>query len=189
MTLVAAVLALAAAVLATTYGDLHGPETDRRVLATAGAAVFVTSALVVALHSATNALAKMWPRRLGASRAAAVRVTARIIGYALILVTTLGLLAVPIGQLLLGGALTGIIIGVAAQQSLANFFAGIMLMLSRPFTVGDHIQLHSGGLGGSYTGTVTDMGLTFVRINGESGPVLLPNAAVLTSAVTLTGAA
>jgi len=181
----AGVVALVAAVGAGAYGDVHSPELDRKLVAAVGTAVFVIFA-VVALHALTGVVARMWPGRLGASRSSAVRVILRVVGYAVIVVSTLGLLAVPVGQLLLGGALTGIIVGVAAQQSLANFFAGIMLMFARPFAVGDHVQVHSGGLGGSYTGTVTDIGLTFVRIRGENGPVLLPNAAVLGSALAVT---
>jgi small-conductance mechanosensitive channel len=85
--------------------------------------------------------------------------------------------------LLLGGALTGVVVGIAAQQTLGNFFAGIVLLLVRPFSVGEPVVLRSGPLGGEYEGLVTDMGLYYVTMETERGMVQLPNAGVLASAV------
>ena len=65
-------------------------------------------------------------------------------GAILTFVIALALFKVPVGQLIVGGALTTILIGIAAQQSLGNIFAGLVLLLSRPFNVGEAIQLRSG---------------------------------------------
>jgi small-conductance mechanosensitive channel len=76
-----------------------------------------------------------------------------------------------------------VIIGIAAQQTLGNFFAGLVLLLVRPFTLGETVIFRSGPLGGEYEGRVTDMGLFYVSLVTEQGPVQLPNAGVLASAI------
>jgi small-conductance mechanosensitive channel len=105
------------------------------------------------------------------------------LGVIVIAVCVLVVLRQPVGGILLGGALTGVLIGIAAQQVLANFFAGIVLLMVRPFTIADDIVLKSGPLGGEYEGLVTDMGLFYVKLQTSTGPVSLPNAGVLASAV------
>ena len=65
---------------------------------------------------------------------------------------------------LLGGALTSVFVGIAAQQSLSNVFAGIVLLLARPFRVGDSIRLQAGALGGQISGTIVEVGITYVRL-------------------------
>src|SRR5581483_11098225 len=106
----------------------------------------------------------------------------RTIGYPIILLETLSLINIPIQTLLLGSAVTGIILGVAAQQALANFFASIILLVSQPFKVGQRTFIRNGAFG-EYTGTIIDMGLTHTKLELDDGTkVLLPNAAVLSSA-------
>ena len=112
-----------------------------------------------------------------------IRYTIVLAGFILTLVLTLGLFKVPISQLIIGGALTTILIGIAAQQSLSNVFAGLVLLLSRPFTVGDAIQFRSGAMGGLLEGTVTEIGITYLRLDTADGPMSLPNAQVLAAAV------
>jgi small-conductance mechanosensitive channel len=63
---------------------------------------------------------------------------------------TLALLTIPVQQLLVGGALTGVIVGIAAQQPLSNLFAGLVLLITRPLAVGQWVGIHSGALGGPW---------------------------------------
>jgi small-conductance mechanosensitive channel len=121
--------------------------------------------------------------RLGLGHASVVRWVLTVAGYLIIGFTVLGLLDVNVGSLLLGGAVTGVVVGIAAQQSLGNVFAGVVLLLSRPFTVGDDIRLRSGALAGELNGRVTGMGLTYVALLTEEGPMSVPNAQVLAAAV------
>jgi len=123
---------------------------------------------------------------LGTGRAAAIQFILRMIGYVIILLATLELLGIPIGKLLLGGAALSIVLSVAAQQALANFFASIVLVISHPFAVGEQITLKSGALGGEYSGIVLDIGLTHTKLQDESGEVvLMPNASLLSGAAIL----
>ncbi|HWG23708.1 mechanosensitive ion channel domain-containing protein, partial [Actinospica sp.] len=123
------------------------------------------------------------PGRLGDARAGTFRLLCLLFGYTLTVLCALSLLHVSVTHLLLGGVLTGVILGIAAQQVLANVFAGVMLLFARPFAVGDELQIRSGALGGPIVGRVTGMTLTYVRVLTKVGPVLVPNAAVLAAAV------
>jgi small-conductance mechanosensitive channel len=121
--------------------------------------------------------------RVGNAHATMVRLLIVLVGGLAVLILTLQLLNLPVGQLVLGGALTGVLVGIAAQQTLANLFAGIILLLSKPFVVGDDVRLWSGPLGGEFEGTVLEIGLTYVRLEAAAGEFRLPNAQVLSSAV------
>jgi Mechanosensitive ion channel len=58
-----------------------------------------------------------------------------------------------------------------------------VLLLSRPFTVGDYIRLKSGALGGVTDGLVAEIGITYLRLGTEDGTLPLPNSQVLAAAV------
>ena len=120
---------------------------------------------------------------MGVSHAAIVRYALVLIGAITTLFVTLALFSVPIGQLLLGGALTSVFVGIAAQQSLSNVFAGLVLLVARPFAVGDSIRLRAGALSGEIDGTVTEIGITYVRMSCSNGIISIPNSQVLNAVV------
>jgi small-conductance mechanosensitive channel len=177
---VLAVLAMAGSVLARQ--QTHGHRLPWQLAAVGCAAIFFVLALAATLGLSGRARDLMLPR-FGSSHATMVRLVIVLIGVLTTLVVTLQLFGLPVGQLVLGGALTGVLVGIAAQQTLANLFAGIMLLLSRPFAVGEEVRLSSGALGGEYQGTVLEVGLTYVRLQAEDGEYHLPNAQVLAAAV------
>jgi small-conductance mechanosensitive channel len=121
--------------------------------------------------------------RAGESHAAVVRYFLLLIGAFTTLVITLELFSIPVGQLVLGGALTSVFVGIAAQQALSNVFAGIVLLLARPFKVGDNIRLRAGALGGQFDGIVTDIGITYVRLDTGGSVMAVPNSQVLNAMV------
>jgi small conductance mechanosensitive channel len=99
-----------------------------------------------------------------------------------------------IGGILVGAGFAGIVLGLAAQQVIGNIFAGLSLLASRPFDIGDRITLVTssyGLMGGSYsheatlngfTGTVIDVGIFYTKITLDEGtPAVFPNSVVLGS--------
>jgi small-conductance mechanosensitive channel len=150
--------------------------------ASAAAAFFIFATLAVV--SLARSAREMLQSVTGSAHAAVVRYAIVLIGAILTVAITLALLKVPVGQLLVGGAFATIIITIAGQQSLSNIFAGLVLLLSRPFQVGDAILLRSGALSGQLEGTVTEIGITYLRLDTGNGLVLLPNSQVLGAAVT-----
>lgn len=181
LALISFVVAIAGFAIAGAAGDIHGTFREKVVAATAGA-VFVIAG-VIATRAAGTEVYEVIGLRTGPRHAGVLRWLVMIVGYLIILITALGLFAVPIGHLLLGGALTGVIVGIAAQQSLGNIFAGVVLLVARPFSVGDAIRLQSGSLGGVIEGTVSAMGMTYVSLLTEKGQLSVPNSGVLAAAV------
>lgn len=185
----ASVLSLALLVAAYLVGanDLfRSDQPYRKLIAVAGALLFITVGMV-AVRGIANETAQRTQRRMTPSHAGVIRLTVSLGGYIVIAVIALSQLGVQLGQLLVGGALTGIILGIASQQSLGNLFAGLLLVLSRPFTIGDRLVVHSGTLGGPHEGRVIEMGLVYLTLENEHGLIRLPNTAVLNSAVAPNG--
>ncbi|HET6817442.1 MAG TPA: mechanosensitive ion channel domain-containing protein [Mycobacteriales bacterium] len=180
--IVTGVLAVVCLAVVASLGNVHARELHSRVVGFAGTAVFfVLAALTV--RNVGNEMHRVLVSRVGESHAAVVRLLITVAGLAIAILVALGLLAVPLQRLLLGGALTGVVIGIAAQQALGNVFAGLVLLLARPFNVGDAIRVRSGSLGGELTGTVTGMGLTYVTLDTQDGLLAVPNNALLSSAI------
>jgi small-conductance mechanosensitive channel len=121
--------------------------------------------------------------RAGTAHAAVVGYAFLLVGAFATLAITLTLFDVPVGQLVLGGALTSVFVGIAAQQALGNVFAGLVLMFARPFQVGQTIRLRAGALGGTLDGTVIDIGITYVRVESDGTVMAVPNAQVLNAVV------
>jgi len=56
-------------------------------------------------------------------------------------------------------------------------------VFARPFVVGEAIQLRAGALGGPLEGTVTDIGITYVRLDIGNSVMSIPNSQVLNAVV------
>lgn len=164
-------------------GELFGGADAADITLAIVGAVVLLAAGIVATRSFAKAVRRAMEEHVGDQRGAAVGTIVTFVGYATVLLCTLSALEVDLQGLLLGGALTGVVLGIAAQQTLGNFFAGLVLLMVRPFNLGDHVVLRSSPLGGEYEGTVTDMSLFYVRMLTSRGPVVLPNAGVLAAAV------
>ena len=79
----------------------------------------------------------------------------------------------------LGGAVTAVVIGLAAQSTLGNVIAGIVLQASRPFRVGERVRLQGGPLGATVEGTVASQGLIYTTLARGNGAILVPNNSAL----------
>ncbi|MCD6135169.1 mechanosensitive ion channel family protein [Candidatus Bipolaricaulota bacterium] len=91
----------------------------------------------------------------------------------IVLIMALAQLGVHIGPLIAGLGVTGFILGFAMQQTLSNFAAGFMLLLYRPYDVGDEIEA-SGA-----SGIVEGMNLVQTTLRTEEGIVItIPNGKI-----------
>ena len=85
--------------------------------------------------------------------------------------------------LAVGGAITAVVLGLAAQQTLGNLIAGTVLISARPFKVGDRVRLQAGGLAGQIEGVVASLGLLYTTLAQERDSIMVPNNVVLTAAI------
>src|SRR3954447_3259791 len=85
--------------------------------------------------------------------------------------------------LAVGGAVTAIVLGLAAQQTIGNVFAGLLILSVQPFRVGERVQFRAGALGGVLEGTVTQLGLLYVTLADADDTILVPNNAVVAAAI------
>lgn len=176
---VGSVLAL---VVGSSLASHHAHTVAGHVLHYTPAALFLI--LVVACaRSTASELDDLARWRGGQTAGVAMRMLVTGIGYLVALVGTLSMLSVPVGHFLLGGAIAGVVLGIAAQQSLGNVFAGFVLLMVRPISVGNYIRVRSGALGGEFYGTVSSMSLTYVSVITEDGLLKVPNSSFLAAAV------
>ena len=81
--------------------------------------------------------------------------------------------------LLASAGLAGIIVGLAAKDTLGNFFGGISVFLDRPFKPGDYIVLRSGE-----RGKVVDIGLRSTRIvTRDDVLITIPNSLIVSTKI------
>ena len=148
-----------------------------------GAALLFAILGSVATYGLAGKSRELLEPRMGTSHSAVIRYVILIVGAVTTLVITLYLFRVPVAQLLVAGGLASVFVGIAAQQALGNVFAGLVLLFARPFVVGQAIRLRAGALGGALDGTVTEIGITYVRMNIDGSVMSIPNSQVLNAVI------
>ena len=81
--------------------------------------------------------------------------------------------------LAVSGAIVAVVFGLAAQQTLGNLIAGVVLISARPFKVGDRVRLQSGHLAGELEGVVASLGLLYTTFARGEDSIMVPNNIVL----------
>jgi|APFre7841882724_1041349.scaffolds.fasta_scaffold06811_3 small conductance mechanosensitive channel len=96
----------------------------------------------------------------------------------LVMVVALDALGLPTTTLLAALGAAGLAVGLALRDSLANLASGVLLVLSRPFKVGDFVQADG------REGTVERIDLVqTILISPENHVIVLPNGQVMNSAI------
>jgi hypothetical protein len=162
----------------------HAPDETHRILYICGAAAFLVFGLAAAV-GLSSLVRRRSQQLIGQAHAGVLRYVLVLVGVFAVITFSLAIAQIDVKQLLVSGAVLGVLLGIAAQQSLANLFAGLVLLFARPFRVGDHVRFRAGALSGQIEGIVIDISLTYVRLQTEEGQVLLPNSQALAAAVLL----
>jgi small-conductance mechanosensitive channel len=122
-------------------------------------------------------------RRLDPSTAGTVGFLIRLVAALAALLVALRIAGLHQRDLAVGGAFTAVVVGLAAQQTLGNVFAGMVLLSARPFRVGERVRFQAGNLAGSTEGTVASLGLMYITLSQGEDLVYLPNSVALSAAV------
>lgn len=159
--------------------DLFGTDVPVRI---------VTAILLAAIgwrfaRDLGRALGPRLLRRFEPGTAASVGFFVQIATLVVIVIVALRLVDLDPRTIALGGAVTAVVLGLAAQSTLGNLIAGTVLLGSRPFRVGERIRLQGGTLGKEVEGTVASLGLIYTTLARGEQRILVPNNAVLSATV------
>ncbi|MFN7965891.1 MAG: mechanosensitive ion channel family protein [Acidobacteriota bacterium] len=95
----------------------------------------------------------------------------KVLAVALGAIFLLHNLGVQVTSLIAGLGIGGLAVALAAQETLSNFFASLVILADRPFQVGDLVSV------GEITGTVEQVGLRSTRIRtADRSLVTVPNS-------------
>jgi MscS family membrane protein len=108
-----------------------------------------------------------------------IRNTAKVFAIVIGVLLALGNLGVNITSLITSLGIGGLALALAAQDTLANFFGAIVIVLDKPFRIGDHIQLPG------VDGTVEAVGFRSTRVRGADGNLIyIPNKTIGNATIT-----
>ncbi len=122
-------------------------------------------------------------RRMDPAAAGTFGFLLRLATMLVALLVALNVAGIGLQAVAVGGAFTAVIIGLAAQQTLGNVFAGMVLLGARPFRVGERVRLQAGALGGPIEGVVSSLGLLYTTVARGADRIMIPNNVLLAAVV------
>jgi small-conductance mechanosensitive channel len=100
--------------------------------------------------------------------------------YTVAIVIALDLLGINVVPFVAGAGVAGIAIGFAAKDTLSNLIAGVLLIIDRPFEVGDRIEVWSAPADSATWGDVIDIGLRATKIKTTDNIIIIiPNNEIM----------
>jgi small-conductance mechanosensitive channel len=158
------------------------------------ASISVTQLIAMAIKSRLSST-------VGSANASSVAFIVRLSGYVIAFVVFLAIIRVGVTEALAAGGFTGLVVGLASQFVLSNIFGGIVIILTRPFRVGDRITFSSWQYGlivpsyppkffstdylvPGYTGVVEEINLMYtVILSDDNIPIKVPNSVMAQAAI------
>jgi len=122
-------------------------------------------------------------RRMDTGTAGTVGFLIRLVALGVAILFALRVAGLNTGTLAAGGAFTAVILGLAAQQTIGNLIAGLVLLSARPFRVGDRVRFQAGALAGMVEGVVSSLGLLYTTLAQGEDRTMVPNSVVISAAV------
>jgi small conductance mechanosensitive channel len=135
-------------------------------------------------RSLARGFAPMLYRRLEPGTAGTIGFLLRLLTIVTATVVALRIAGLQAGALAVGGGFTAVVVGLAAQQTLGNLFAGVVLITNRPFRVGERVRLQAGPLAGQLEGVVGSLGLFYTTLVSGADRILVPNGVLIQCSVT-----
>ena len=104
--------------------------------------------------------------------------TSNIVLIILGIVTALGTLGIDVSAIVASLGLTGFAIGFAFKDALSNYLAGIMVILYKPYDIGDNVNITG------CEGKITEIDLRYTTIENEGEIHMVPNSVCLSKTIT-----
>jgi len=142
-------------------------------------AIFLTFWLLALF---TRALVRRFARHRDAAKQNVFRLLQQLVYVSLLLlglVTALGTVGVNVAALVTSLGLAGFALGFALKDALSNLISGVMLLLYRPFSVGDEVIV------AGHEGRVIAIDLRYTTLQLEGRRVYIPNSKLFTEGVVL----
>ena len=96
----------------------------------------------------------------------------------LVIVTVAAVIGIPMTSFITILGSMAVAIGLSLQGSLSNIAGGLLILLTKPFVIGDFISVSG------FDGTVADIGLFYTKLTtGDNRKVVLPNSVVSNNAL------
>jgi len=130
-----------------------------------------------------RAAAPTFFRRMDPATAGTVGFLIRLFTVGVTLLLALDVAGARSSTIIGGSAFTAVVLGLAAQQTLGNLIAGVVLLSARPFRVGERVRLQAGAVGGSAEGIVSSLGLLYTTLARGEDEIMIPNNVVLAAAI------
>jgi small-conductance mechanosensitive channel len=100
--------------------------------------------------------------------------------YAVAVVLALDTMGINVMPFVAGAGVLGVAIGFAAKDTLSNLIAGILLIIDRPFEIGDRIEVWSAPKDSASWGDVIDIGLRATKIKTTDNIIIvIPNNEIM----------
>ena len=134
---------------------------------------------VVAIKIVTNLLEKLLGRsKLDSALSRTVLNVVRTLMWVVTVIVVANALGINTTSLVALVSVAGVALSLSVQNVLSNLFSGITLLIAKPFTVGDFVEV------AGKTGTVKAVGLFYTQINTvDNVAVSIPNSDVTGSSV------
>lgn len=117
-------------------------------------------------------------RRVDPSLTTFILSTIKIILYFILIITVIGILGIETSSFLAIFASAGVAIGMALSGTLQNFAGGVLILLLKPYKVGDYIEAQG------YAGNVAEIQIFHTLITTpDNKAIIIPNGALSTSSI------
>lgn len=117
-------------------------------------------------------------RNVDASLTTFVLSLIKMILYFILIITVIGIIGIETSSFLALFASAGVAIGMALSGTLQNFAGGVLILLLKPYKVGDYIEAQG------YSGTVKSIQIFYTVINTvDNKAIIIPNGGLSTSSV------
>ncbi len=100
--------------------------------------------------------------------------------YVVAVIIALDIMGINVMPFVAGAGVLGVAVGFAAKDTLSNLIAGVLLIIDRPFEIGDRIEVWSAPAGSASWGDVIDIGLRATKIKTTDNIIIvIPNNEIM----------